>query len=509
MFESTKIIAYKQYFKARQLFADKTGEIKISGPVRFVHQHIDMSRQPVPLYESVVAMAKRQYPNARIPVNATGYHTCPAALGYSFAAGTTDGPGAFDFQQGDTVSTRYWNMVRDFLRRPSEQQIECHQPKPIILSTGEMEFPYMWHPRIVPTQIVQLGQLAIVGLPGEFTTMSGRRIRRAVHEALLAGGQANGQASGHSVGWSSNAAAAASAASQQKQSALIQTSHHHQVSSSSSNYSSGGAADRSRFERSSWGAASDDRIKVVLSGLSNIYTSYVTTLEEYEQQRYEGASTLYGPHTLQAYVNQFAKLARHLASGQPLDEPADGKLEPPDLSGSLFSLKTGVIYDGAPRGLNFGDPLEDANSTYACGDLVRVSFVAGNPRNDLRQEDSFLYVDRLISGGGGGAGANEPESQPDSWQTVATDANWETKFIWERTNTLMGESRATIEWQIPSAPCQPGLYRIRHHGAHKSILQKVSQYSGQSRPFKVVDANSPAATNTNNDGRAGDDNNDQ
>lgn len=26
-------------------------------------------------------------------------HTCPAALGYSFAAGTTDGPGQFDFTQ--------------------------------------------------------------------------------------------------------------------------------------------------------------------------------------------------------------------------------------------------------------------------------------------------------------------------------------------------------------------------------------------------------------------------
>ena len=26
--------------------------------------------------------------------------TCKPALGYSFAAGTTDGPGAFDFKQG-------------------------------------------------------------------------------------------------------------------------------------------------------------------------------------------------------------------------------------------------------------------------------------------------------------------------------------------------------------------------------------------------------------------------
>ena len=35
------------------------------------------------------------------------------------------------------------------------------------------------------------------------------------------------------------------------------------------------------------------------------YTHYITTYEEYQQQRYEGASTLYGPHTLAAYQQEF------------------------------------------------------------------------------------------------------------------------------------------------------------------------------------------------------------
>ena len=30
-------------------------------------------------------------------------HTCPTAMGYSFAAGTTDGPGAFNFEQGEYI----------------------------------------------------------------------------------------------------------------------------------------------------------------------------------------------------------------------------------------------------------------------------------------------------------------------------------------------------------------------------------------------------------------------
>ena len=32
--------------------------------------------------------------------NGTKANTCSPALGYSFAAGTTDGPGEFDFTQG-------------------------------------------------------------------------------------------------------------------------------------------------------------------------------------------------------------------------------------------------------------------------------------------------------------------------------------------------------------------------------------------------------------------------
>ena len=34
-------------------------------------------------------------------------------------------------------------------------------------------------------------------------------------------------------------------------------------------------------------------------------------------QRYEGASTVFGPHTLQAYINQFTKLSEYLAKVVP------------------------------------------------------------------------------------------------------------------------------------------------------------------------------------------------
>lgn len=54
------------------------------------------------------------------------------------------GPGAFDFKQGDTNGTIFWRVVQRFLRAPSEEQIACHAPKPILLDTGELHLPYDW-----------------------------------------------------------------------------------------------------------------------------------------------------------------------------------------------------------------------------------------------------------------------------------------------------------------------------------------------------------------------------
>lgn len=39
----------------------------------------------------------------------------------------------------------------------------------------------------------------------------------------------------------------------------------------------------------------DNSAYVVIAGPSNVYSHYVTTPEEYAIQRFEGASTIYGP----------------------------------------------------------------------------------------------------------------------------------------------------------------------------------------------------------------------
>ncbi|GKD31056.1 neutral/alkaline nonlysosomal ceramidase, partial [Tanacetum coccineum] len=63
---------------------------------------------------------------------------CPAAMGFAFAAGTTDGPGAFDFTQGDD------QLVGGLLKKPDEKQIKGQDPKPILIDSGEMHEPYDW-----------------------------------------------------------------------------------------------------------------------------------------------------------------------------------------------------------------------------------------------------------------------------------------------------------------------------------------------------------------------------
>ena len=50
----------------------------------------------------------------------------------------------------------------------------------------------------------------------------------------------------------------------------------------------------------------------MVTGLSNAYTHYITTHEEYQKQRYEAASTIFGPHTLRAYLEQYAYLTEKM-----------------------------------------------------------------------------------------------------------------------------------------------------------------------------------------------------
>ncbi|RFN52396.1 alkaline ceramidase [Fusarium flagelliforme] len=113
--------------------------------------------------------------------------TCSAAFGYAFAAGTTDGPGYFDFKQGDAGNpdaSPLWGIVSKFLRNPTKEQVACQQPKTILIDAGEITLPYAWAPNIVDVQMLRVGNFFIIVSAPELTTMSSRRWRKSISDEI-------------------------------------------------------------------------------------------------------------------------------------------------------------------------------------------------------------------------------------------------------------------------------------------------------------------------------------
>ncbi|NXC30382.1 ASAH2 ceramidase, partial [Campylorhamphus procurvoides] len=387
MFESTRIIGQNIYLKAKELYEKASQEVR--GPLSSAHQWVNMS-------------------DVSVELNATHtVKTCKPALGHSFAAGTIDGVGAFNFTQGSVEGDPFWDQIRDqLLGEPSNETKACHRPKPILFSTGEMRWPQPWHPDIVDVQIAAIGSLAIVAVPGEFTTMSGRRLREAV-----------------------------------------------------------------RREFDSHGAPG---MNVVIAGLCNVYTHYITTYEEYQVQRYEAASTIYGPHTLSAYIQLYRGLARAIALNTTEDLPRGP--EPPLLNVVNLTLLPSLGAEQAPARKAFGDVLQEVRQQYRVGEVVEVTFVGANPRNSAENatEHNFLTVERYTNSSG-------------SWHTVQNDVSWDTRFYWSKGS--LGRSNVTIEWHIPPGT-ELGTYRIRYFGHYKKRVLIISTitvpFEGSSSAFEIT-----------------------
>lgn len=290
-------------------------------------------------------------------------------MGYSFAAGTSDGPGLFDFKQNDSDkpdANPFWAVVGGFLHKPSDSQKKCQSPKPILLDVGEAKKPYAWTPNIVDIQLFRVGQFITIVSPGEATTMSGRRWTAAIKE----GAEKLGLTEVEPV--------------------------------------------------------------VVLGGPANSYTHYIATEEEYGIQRYEGASTLYGPNTLNAYINLTLSYLPYLRpTSKELAPP--GPLPPNNVNRSL-SFITGVVYDNPPIFKSFGDVTRDVAPSYRPRDVARATFVGANPRNNLRLEDTYAAVELRTTDG--------------PWIRIRDDEDWTLVFHWRLTNGLTGTSEVTIEWEI-------------------------------------------------------------
>ncbi|KAK1881066.1 Neutral ceramidase [Dissostichus eleginoides] len=137
MFESTRIIGHNIYMK--ELYGTAVEEV--TGVLHLAHQWVNMT-------------------DVTVQINATHTVSNTHIMENSFAAGTTDGGGDLNFTQGAVEGDPFWDGIRDALVGvPSNQTQACHHPKPILFNTGE----------IVDVQIITVGSVAVVAVPGEMT----------------------------------------------------------------------------------------------------------------------------------------------------------------------------------------------------------------------------------------------------------------------------------------------------------------------------------------------------
>jgi neutral ceramidase len=231
----------QQFEVAERLFQEATEEV--TGPVEHRHTRVDFSK---------------------ITTGAGGSRTWPAALGLSFAAGSSqdsvpkpnlgidEGSTAANLTEGDEIIAGVSGVLLSVVfgislidQADARAEREGQLPKPVVLMPGIEQPPVV--PQVLPVQLLRVGAVAVLGIPGELTTMAGRRLRTSVLNAMPATGVTH----------------------------------------------------------------------LALGTYANDYAGYITTPEEYSAQHYEGASTLFGPHTLEAHQQVAAQLATAIADGKP------------------------------------------------------------------------------------------------------------------------------------------------------------------------------------------------
>jgi len=167
-FESTRIIAERQLDVAVELF--ESASETLSGSVDYRQTFVNFSYLPVG--DEFTGNGPQT--------------TCPSAFGYAFAAGSTeDGGGNPLFKEGmKTRNAMIDGAVKQLfgLPDPTERCRECHEDKVILFAAGELDPP--GQTQILPLTLARIGQLTLVCVPAEFTTMAGRRLRETVAEVL-------------------------------------------------------------------------------------------------------------------------------------------------------------------------------------------------------------------------------------------------------------------------------------------------------------------------------------
>jgi neutral ceramidase len=172
-------IGTRQYEKALSLYQGAEGApARVFGAVDYRHAYISFASLPV--------TPQNLYPYNVPGVGFRGSITRPpwqtyiGALGIDFANGTLDGEGA------PKLAIDAFRLVTGINTDPPTAKFSFyHYPKDVALTTGTTAIDGMtWTPQVIPISILRIGNLAILSVPGEFTSMAASRLRKTVESIL-------------------------------------------------------------------------------------------------------------------------------------------------------------------------------------------------------------------------------------------------------------------------------------------------------------------------------------
>jgi neutral ceramidase len=178
-FENTRIIGRRQYDAASSLAA--RGGVAVSGPVDARVVYVDMGGVTV----------RPEFTGDGRPHSTSG----PAGGSSSFAGASVDGPAFPGFHEGPNP---WWDWPSKLAYRWSRGLRDAQAPKGILLPGAINRYLPLVAQR-VPVQLLRVGPLYLIGVPGEVTITAGLRLRRTVAHIVgadlpdvLVAGYANG-----------------------------------------------------------------------------------------------------------------------------------------------------------------------------------------------------------------------------------------------------------------------------------------------------------------------------
>jgi neutral ceramidase len=175
-FENTRIIGRRQYDAASALAAHDGVEVR--GPLNARLVYVDLAHVTV----------RPSFTGDGLMHSTSG----PAGGSASFAGAWVDGPGFPGFREG---RNRWWDWPSTLAYRLSPSLTDSQAPKGIVLPGGLLNRALPVVAQRVPVQLLRIGPLYLIGIPGEVTITAGLRLRRTVagivgadlHDVLVAG----------------------------------------------------------------------------------------------------------------------------------------------------------------------------------------------------------------------------------------------------------------------------------------------------------------------------------